>query len=420
MRVPDDAAARQLAARLRHVGYTVESVRGLLGSVASDAVDRDQVVPARRALDGDSSPLAIAVRLFLLGDRVPQDAIGPLLGDVDLADLLVPDGGGVSCAVELAPYAADDVDWFVAADWPPTRIGAAAAADHVLGVGGASTMLAQCTVRPEVRGALDVGTGCGVQAFHLTRHAEHVVATDVSTRCLALARFNAAMNGLAVELRRGDLLDPVVEDRFDLVVSNPPFVIASPDSERRDYRDAGLPGDEVCGRLVRGVADLLNPGGWSQILANWEITDGEDWAAGPRGWLDGSPLDAWVIQREVQDPAAYVETWLRDSGSDAAADQAGRYDAWLEALEARGVVGVGFGLVTLRAGRRDTPDHRFRLVRRARRVRARCARRRRRDASRGGGGGCTGAHRGTRRRADADRRRPRAPAPGGGGLPGAG
>lgn len=355
---PDDAAAQQLAARLRAVGYTVESVCDLLGPVAADALDRDQVVPAQHALADDRTPLATAVRLFLLGVPVPRSDVVALLGDAVPGALLVSDGDDVRASVELAPYAADDVDWLIAADWPPGRTGRPASGDHVLGVGGASTMLAQCTVRPEVDSALDIGTGCGIQAFHLTRHTTRVVATDVSRRCLHLARFNAVMNGLDVELRYGSLLAPVQEERFDLVVSNPPFVIASPDAERHDYRDSGLPGDEVCERLVHGAASLLRAGGWCQLLANWEIAD-DDWAAGPSRWLDASPLDAWVVQREVQDPAAYVETWLRDSGAHAAPDHADRYDAWLSALAARGVVGVGFGLVTLRAGGNHDPVRRL-------------------------------------------------------------
>ena len=74
--------------------------------------------------------------------------------------------------------------------------------------------------------ALDVGTGCGVQALHATRHADAVVATDVSARALAFARLTLALNGArAVDLRQGDLLEPARGEQFDLVVSNPPFVI---------------------------------------------------------------------------------------------------------------------------------------------------------------------------------------------------
>lgn len=362
MRLPGGDLAARLSERLLSLGYTAEGVRQHLGAPAASALDREQPRPALRVLADDDSPLGVAVRLLLLGAAVDASAVRRALA-VDpaaLGDLLTEMDGRVTASVELAPYAVDDHDWFVASDWSTRRTGHPVAPDHVLGVGGASTMLAQCTVRPDVDTALDIGTGCGVQALHLAGHARRVVGTDISSRCLDLAAFNAALNGMALELRRGSLFEPVKGERFDLVVSNPPFVIGSPDAARHDYRDSGLAGDAVCEALVRDASAHLSEGGWCQLLANWEITDGDDWAAGPRGWVEASDLDAWVIQREVQDPAEYVETWLRDAGEqlhDAATGAL--YDEWLEGLTRRGVIGVGFGLVTLRRSGRSVPARRF-------------------------------------------------------------
>ena len=70
------------------------------------------------------------------------------------------------------------------------------APDHVLGISSAATSLAQLTVREPVDRALDLGTGCGVQALHLATHASQVVATDVNQRALRLTRFNAELNGV--------------------------------------------------------------------------------------------------------------------------------------------------------------------------------------------------------------------------------
>jgi hypothetical protein len=69
-----------------------------------------------------------------------------------------------------------------------------------------------------------------------------------------------------------------------------------------------------------------------------------------------------VIQREVQDPAQYVEMWLRDAGHQRGSEYGELYDEWLTTLEGRGVIGIGFGLVTLcRSGRAD-PVRRFQHV----------------------------------------------------------
>src|SRR5699024_11015949 len=131
--------------------------------------------------------------------------------------------------VDLAPYSAEDdagsVDWWIASDLSELATGAPLSPEHVLGVGGASLTLARITPRSPVRRVLDLGCGGGIQALHASRHAEHVVATDLSERALAFAAFNAALNGIELELRHGSLLEPVAGESFDLVVSNPPFVI---------------------------------------------------------------------------------------------------------------------------------------------------------------------------------------------------
>jgi methylase of polypeptide subunit release factors len=300
----------------------------------------------------------------MLADTADEQVVGAALGmsDGGTAGLLSSSDGQVCSTVELAPCAVDDTNWVIASDWSARRTGLPTASDHVLGVGGASTMLAQCTVRPSVESALDVGTGCGIQAFHLAGHCRRVVASDISGRCLDFAKFNAAMNGMTIELREGNLFAPVVDERFDLIVSNPPFVIGSPASGHHDYRDFGGAGDAVCRELVTRAEEHLNEGGWCQLLANWEITDGEDWSAHPRGWVSETGADAWVIQREVQDPAQYVEMWLRDAGHQHDGAYGPLYDEWLTTLEGRGVVGVGFGLVTLRWSQLVDPVRRFQHV----------------------------------------------------------
>jgi SAM-dependent methyltransferase len=221
------------------------------------------------------------------------------------------------------------------------------AADHVLGVGAASLTLAQATPRTPVGRALDIGTGCGVQALHLAGHAEQVTATDVSPRALRMAATSAALSGQAWDLRRGSLLEPVAGERFDLVVANPPFVVSS-GADGYDYRDSGLAGDGVSEALVRQLPAVLAPGGTAQLLANWVITGDQTWDERLHGWLVGSGCDAWVWQREVAEPGEYVSLWLRDAGERPGTPTWNlRYDAWLDWFDQAGVAAVGMGLVTM-------------------------------------------------------------------------
>ncbi len=187
--------------------------------------------------------------------------------------------------------------------------------------------------------ALDLGTGCGVQALHLAEHADDVVATDVNQRALAMTRLNAALNGVRVDVRAGSLFEPVAREQFDLVVTNPPFVVSPATGERLVYRDSGLPGDEMVRRVVTGAADHLRPGGRAQVLANWVHAAGQPWQERVGGWVEGRRrcgCDAWVVQREVADPAEYVELWLRDAGRPRHRDYVERYDAWLGVVRRAG------------------------------------------------------------------------------------
>lgn len=369
----DTALVAALRADLEAADLTVVAVEDLLGPVAAAALHREQPVAALRATAPDhagTGPLPTLVRHLLLGAAVERGALDralPRLGTAgaERLGLVAAAGRGADDAVrpliDLRPYAARDaagaVGWWLASDLGETATGAALPADHVLGVGGASTTLAQVTIRTPVGRTLDLGTGCGIQALHAARHSAAVVATDVSARALAFAAFNAALAGVELDLRLGSMLEPVLGGdaaAFDLVVSNPPFVITPRGDDqalRYEYRDGGRAGDDLVRDLVRDVGAVLAPGGVAQLLGNWEHRDGADWRDRVGDWVDASGLDAWVVQREVLDPAQYVETWLRDGGTTRDRDPAGwaaAYAAWLADFERRGVDAVGLGMVVLR------------------------------------------------------------------------
>ena len=351
----DDVLVPRLRADLLASGFTVAGVTELLGPMAAAALDREQALPAQRVTAASDAPVASLVRLFTLGDPVDATEVAAALpglgvdGAVRLG-LVAPEGDAVVALCDLRPYASDGTDWWVASVLGGLATGRPLRPDHVLGVGGASTTLASWTPRPQVARALDLGTGCGVQALHLGAHADEVVVTDLSERALGYARFNAALNGTGWQVRAGSMLEPVAGERFDLVVSNPPFVITPRSGvvPLFEYRDGGASGDDVVRDLVRRVGDHLTPGGVAQLLGNWEVPRGGTWTERVGEWLEGTGLDAWVVQRETQDPAAYAETWARDGGHHpGTVDFNGMYAAWLEDFAARDVESIGFGVITL-------------------------------------------------------------------------
>ena len=354
-------------ARLREVlesaQFTSAGVADLLGRAAQAALDRDETTPARR-LTQHGSALETLVRLWLLGASVPERdaarALPGLVAPLLASGLISRSAGAVGTAVDIRPFSGEGRDWWLVADRRPFLDGSASrpTTEQVLGVSPAATSLTQLTVRRPAGRALDLGTGCGVQALLLSGHCDEVVATDVNPRALDFARINAALNAVDIDLREGDLFDPVAEERFDLIVSNPPFVVAPGGSAALVYRDSGLPGDEMVRRVVVGAGRRLATGGVAQVLGNWVHRDTEPWEERLTGWLDGVPvgLDAWVLQREVADPAQYVELWLRDAGLRDGPDYTRRYDEWLGWFESEGITGVGLGWIVLRRTDRGQPS----------------------------------------------------------------
>ncbi|MGI5410212.1 DUF7059 domain-containing protein [Streptomyces chartreusis] len=352
-----------VAARLREAllgaSFTADGLLELLGAPAYTALARSETVPALRATRGDT-PLEALVRLFLLQQPVAHARVADVL-PVDAcleSGWLVRVGGAsdgdIAATVDVRPYGGPGgEDWFIVSDLGCAVGGAGGIGSKdegvVLGVGGASTTLAGITVRTPVSSALDVGTGSGIQALHAAQHATRVTATDLNPRALHITALTLALSGApAADLREGSLFEPLKDDEtYDLIVSNPPFVISP--GARLTYRDGGMGGDDLCRSIVQGAGTRLNEGGFAQFLANWQHVAGEDWQDRLRSWVPRG-CDAWIVQREVQDVTQYAELWLRDAGDhrgDAAEYQA-RYDAWLDEFEARKVRAVGFGWITLR------------------------------------------------------------------------
>ena len=374
---PEQAAS--LRADLSESGWGVGAVATLLGEAADAALRREIRLPALRSVRAalaagtDSSPVAVLTALFMLGEPVLATALDVALPRTGAAGAAViglvgetDEAGYVRARVDLRPHEAVDdageIRWWVASDLGELVTGRALAPDHVLGIGGAGLTLAGLTPRTRVRSALDLGCGCGIQTLYLLRHAEHVVATDISERALAFTAFNAALAGVCVmgdpdagsgggggrlELLRGSLLEPVAGRRFDLIASNPPFVLTPPAVREAglplmEYRDAGGP---VLPELVAGLREHLEPGAAAVMLGNWEHRGADSWREAVATWIPEG-LDGWVIEREVQDPVEYATMWLRDGGLTPERDAEGfdaALGAWIDDFEVRGVQGVGFG-----------------------------------------------------------------------------
>ncbi|MGH9278257.1 MAG: methyltransferase, partial [Acidimicrobiales bacterium] len=225
------------------------------------------------------------------------------------------------------------------------RGGAALAPDYVMGISASTLTLAGLTIRRPNAAALDIGTGSGFQALVAAQHSERVVATDRNPRAVAMASFNAALNGMPhMECREGDLFEPVEGEQFDLIVSNPPFII-SPDHVYY-FLHSGRTGDEVCRTIARDAGRFLRPGGYCQFLANWTVEAGQDWRDHVEPWFEGTGCDAWVLRRGSTPPDEYAAVWIETEEGDAGFARS--FDAWMDYYRNLAVVAIDSGLVTMR------------------------------------------------------------------------
>ncbi len=133
-------------------------------------------------------------------------------------------------------------------------------------------LLAEVLLGEEVSGlrVLDVGTGCGILGILASaRGAAMVVGVDVNPSAVAAARENAEAAGLdgSFEARLGDLFSPIRDEKFDLVISNPPYLAEEPRDVESAAWAGGLPrGRAFLDRLLRGLPEVLSPAGRALIL----------------------------------------------------------------------------------------------------------------------------------------------------------
>jgi SAM-dependent methyltransferase len=341
---------------LTEVGFTPEGVLNAIGVKDSASIkESDILLLMQRTKTG--TPLDTLIRLFLMEVPVEVSALQLAIEPMGIVEwiemeLIEIQGESVVAKMKLFPFQ----DMVIAYD-VPRRLLTGEGGDYVMGAGGSSLTLANLTIRRPVGLTLDLGTGCGFQAFLAARHSDRVVAVDRNPRAVAIAAFNARLNGLAnVECREGDLFGPVEGMTFDLIVSNPPFVI-SPES-RYIYRDSGMAGDEICQRIVREAPHFLSEGGFCHILCNWAEYGNQDWRERLREWFDGSGCDVWVMRNQTRDVATYAATWIRHTEKLETEHLEERFDEWLEYYRKHGIEQVGGGVITMR--RRSRGNNWFR------------------------------------------------------------
>ena len=352
-RTPLTDLAPELTEFFGKAGFTAGGIAGHLGPEYADAMHRGEPAAVRYATS-DGSTLSRLIRVFILHDPLPATGLADLLG-ASLATRLLDSGaavadrnGTVRVTLDIRPHVIVGANRWVFSDADASMTRHVPGPDHVLGVGAASLSLLQSTPVTPVGSVLDLGTGSGVQALGQFGLAESITATDVHPRALDLAEATFAGADAPVELLEGPWFEPVAGRTFDRIVANPPFVVGLPEVGHV-YRDSGLNLDGASELVVSRTPEFLAPGGTAHLLAAWVHTPDQSWAQRVASWLPDRGVAAWIIERDVADPAHYVGTWLRDESVDPRSPEADdRTGAWLAHFAEHEVSGIGFGFVAIR------------------------------------------------------------------------
>ena len=298
---------RWLPRHLTDAGYTADALKRLLGVTYPDDVGPLNHAPAQERLAGDRSPAAIMTRLFFLEANEPERHVASVFPDPARAalvrtGLLQRRGSTLRARLRVDPVGGQ----YVMADRRFRTCDSAAlrlrGRDPVYPPSSDSLMLREAIVAADGAQALDLCTGSGVLAIGQAHGAKHVVAVDINPRAAALARCNAQLNGIDnLDVRLGDLYAPVHQQRFDLIIANPPFV-ASPYAAAASYHAGGPTGDRVLRRIIAGLGTALGPGGRAFAISHVALRRGTTLEEVAARWFRTFPGRALVLSVETGGP----------------------------------------------------------------------------------------------------------------------
>lgn len=261
------AAAGLLRTRLDELGVDLGFIRRHTERRRDDL--KSALVPTREAAccpDASTTALRLLFCRETLSEADTVHALGAKLSETAWqCGLLHPD--------RPAPFHLRTAGGlYLLSDYLDTGAGAARA-DAVMGAGETTAILWQAA-RPRhgIDSALDLGCGAGTLALLLAAHARRVVGADINARAVSMARFNAGLNRIEnAEFRAGDLYSPVDGERFDLIVSQPPYYPRRADTDLGDltFLHGGERGDEIAQRVVAGVPGHLASSGRALVFSSW-------------------------------------------------------------------------------------------------------------------------------------------------------
>ncbi len=286
-------------------------------------------------------------RLWLLAQWVPRPPLEAVLGR-PLVTRLVEWGlvaeseHGLGATVDLYPL---DGDYLVT----DRQIGVGRRPHSVYPLGIDSYSLQRLIPRSRFERALDLCTGSGIQA--LTARAGLTHAVDLSPRAVDFASFNLSLNrpGQNHQVFQGALFKPLPEGRYDLIVTNPPWV-PTPDQEIELYRGGGLDGERLTREVVQEVSDWLTQHGQLVMYVEYPRYAGQTYLERERGWLGGSGWGLALVHLRHFSTEEYVAGQVASHTGEQLHQG---FDRWMTSYEQAGIEGMSRAVLYCKRSPRD-------------------------------------------------------------------
>ncbi len=345
----------ELCAKLRkaftQLGFTDSAVADA-ERIAPGQFDPIRLPLVRWRLSQQGTPAAALTAFFLYGDTLTPEALeghlgAPLAAALREAGLVSQEGAALRSAFRLLPF---EGLWLLHDD-------PAAGPEAVMGPGPTTLELIRWTSGLKGRSVLDLGCGAGTLALvAASRGARRVLGTDVSERAVEVARFNARLNALDVELRAGSLFEPLQGERFEVLLAQPPYVTLPPQLQQVTFLHGGAHGDELALRLLSGLQDALAPLGHALVLFDSAVRK-EPLATRVRAAVGNAALDVALLTAKGMSADMQSIAYATVSAVGFGPEYEAAVRRYREHLESLGVTEFSHALF---AGRRvDGPEARF-------------------------------------------------------------
>jgi len=235
----------------------------VLESVNAEDFDKihAEALPIYHCMLAENTPLNCLIKLFILNLSVKNGVAKHVFGD--LFELLVC----IGVLKEGAHHVTSEVDiypcmgYFFSTDH---RLNCNVGSLRVYYLGKDSYALARGIVRNPSENSLDLCAGSGVHGILASSFSKRVICAEINPRALNFINFNIRLNQVTnVIALASDLYLSLPAQKFDLILSNPPFI---PDPTFNPYFDSSISGEKILKRIISGLPDFLSVNGLCQIF----------------------------------------------------------------------------------------------------------------------------------------------------------